>query len=341
MAESLLLLNNKLAEEHPKEDLLFDLSDAIPQASAPAGLSGISNQVSRRDHAHPTTTVAELFAAGQLATDPLDLLGDADILGELGISDLLPRVDHQHPKVPATIDIVGQVELATDAESVAGTSTSLAVTPHSTAAAAQADAHQHATVAGTANAIILTSTPIRLGLTHGAKVTFKAANTTSITTPTIDLDGLGPTVVVKNSNEALAVGEIVANTFHTVVYDSDLTKFVLVSGVLASTIPDISSASTTNLTISLGAGINFTAAPNDFLNPGMFITLTSAAVPTEYMWGVVTAYTPGSGATVFTSLAAEGLGVAHADWNINLAGLRGISPTTTSIFTLVGQLFIN
>jgi len=61
-----------------------------------------------------------------------DPLGDADSASQ-GAADTLSRSDHQHPKVPASTTVVGQIETSTPTETQTGTAADKAVTPVSLA----------------------------------------------------------------------------------------------------------------------------------------------------------------------------------------------------------------
>ena len=65
-----------------------------------------------------------------------------------------------------------------------------------------------ATGAGTADAITADFTP-NISLTNGVTVIVRAVGANTVTNPTFNPDGLGVKTIVKNSNEALSVGDII------------------------------------------------------------------------------------------------------------------------------------
>jgi hypothetical protein len=75
------------------------------------------------------------------------------------------------------------------------------------------------------------------------------------------------------------------------------------------------------MTIGLGAQV-LTTQPNEGWCPGIYITVSRTASPTQYMSGVVTAYDVNTGVLNFIADAISGGGTDNS-WNIALGGRGG------------------
>ena len=79
--------------------------------------------------------------------------------------------------------------------------------------------------------------------------------------------------------------------------------------------------SASSMTIGLGAK-TFTTQTAEGWCPGIYITVSRASAPTQYMSGVVTAYNPSTGVLSFIADAISG-GGTDTSWNIALGGRGG------------------
>lgn len=119
----------------------------------------------------------------------------------------------------ATTTVAGIVELATTAEALTGSSTTLGMTPATVAAAIQ-QGFSYGTTGGTANAITVTPTVTPTALASGMVLYFRAlSNNTAATT--INYAGLGAVSARVDGGSgatACAGGEIVANNVYSATY---------------------------------------------------------------------------------------------------------------------------
>lgn len=129
----------------------------------------------------------------------------------------------------ASTTVAGVIEIATEAEALVGTSTSLAIVPDTAVAMIQQGFTFGATVGGTANAITVTPTILPVALAAGMKFTFKATSTNTSTT-TINYASLGVVAAKVNGPSgatAMAGGEIVSgNTYEATYSASDSCWFI-------------------------------------------------------------------------------------------------------------------
>lgn len=95
-----------------------------------------------------------------------------------------------------------------------------------------------------------------------------------------------------------------------------------VAGTTGSTGPGYAATSTTSIAMAASGSKSITTQTGLAYTAGARIRLTSAGTPADYWEGVITSYTSGSGALVFTADKATNT-ATHADWNINLAGEIG------------------
>ena len=110
---------------------------------------------------------------------------------------------------------------------------------------------QATTVAGTVDAITLAFTPTITSLTSGMRFRFVSAGANTVTTPTINIDGLGAKTVKKNPGAAaLVAGDIGASgTVHECVYNG--TDVILMNPV--ATYLTTTAAASTYLTSATAA----------------------------------------------------------------------------------------
>lgn len=95
-----------------------------------------------------------------------------------------------------------------------------------------------------------------------------------------------------------------------------------VAGTTGATGPGYAATSTTSIAMAASGSKSITTQTGLAYTAGARIRLTSAGTPADYWEGVITSYTSGSGALVFTADKATNT-ATHADWNINLAGEIG------------------
>jgi hypothetical protein len=169
----------------------------------------------------------------------------------------------------ATTTVAGIVELATTAETLAGASSSLAVTPVAAAAAIQ-QGFSYGTTGGTANAITVTPTVTPVSLAAGMQVTFRATNNNSGAT-TLNFGSLGAVSLRLASATglvALVGGEIISGNTYTVTYSAtdsawilDLVGFTPSTLSLFTALPGVSNllivngGATTNVTITFDQAV--------------------------------------------------------------------------------------
>lgn len=80
-------------------------------------------------------------------------------------------------------------------------------------------AHNYVAAGGTADAQTLTYSPAVTAYKTGATYVFKAVGTNTVTTPTLNINGLGTKTMVKRASTALAAGDIVSGGFYHAVYN--------------------------------------------------------------------------------------------------------------------------
>lgn len=148
--------------------------------------------------------------------------------------------------------------------------------------------------------------------------------TVSAATETFDLQYYTQTAV---ANTGLGSAQSIASTVE--VYATlEITSLASqqgaqgVAGTTGSTGPGYAATSTTSIAMAASGSKSITTQTGLAYTAGARIRLTSAGTPADYWEGVITAYTSGSGALVFTADKATNT-ATHADWNINLAGEIG------------------
>lgn len=122
----------------------------------------------------------------------------------------------------ASTTVAGIIEIATEAEALLGTSTSLAIVPDTAVAMIQQGFTYGGTVGGTANAITVTPSILPAALAAGMKFTFKATATNTSTT-TINYAALGVVaakVTGGSGATACSGGEIISGNTYEATYSS-------------------------------------------------------------------------------------------------------------------------
>lgn len=98
--------------------------------------------------------------------------------------------------------------------------------------------------------------------------------------------------------------------------------------LLTAAAESINGTSTTSISIGTGSK-SFTASTGRGWSVGQFLIAASAATPTAYMVGQITAYNSSTGALTISVASASDTGGSgsYADWNLNVSGKTG--PTAT------------
>jgi hypothetical protein len=149
------------------------------------------------------------------------------------------------------------------------------------------------TVGGTANAITITvPLPLTAGYQNGMVFSFVAVYNNTSSAPTLNVNGTGPKVIVKDSNAALAVNNIVANGVYQVYYDG--TNFHLAN-------PTISGGKVQNVIINGAMNID---QRNE--KTAVAITATGSYISDRFAWwfsgvGRVTGQTIADAPSLLTS----------------------------------------
>lgn len=82
---------------------------------------------------------------------------------------------------------------------------------------------------GSADAYTLTPNATWAAYAAGMTFTFEANHTSTTTTPTLNVSGLGAKTITNQEGTALTIGDIVSGGIYTVTYDSGEGKFKLIS----------------------------------------------------------------------------------------------------------------
>jgi hypothetical protein len=98
------------------------------------------------------------------------------------------------------------------------------------------------------------------------------------------------------------------------------------------------STSTTSLTVGLGSKSLTLTDLNKPLAIGMWGKLVSAADTTKWMWGTITAFTGGTGATTFNITQVGSSGATASDWNVVITGPGGVELVNEADPTLSNDL---
>lgn len=153
---------------------------------------------------------------------------------------------------PASTTVAGIIEIATNAEHVAGASGGLAATPAGIAAVLQGAMMTYAVGSGSANAHTATYTPAVSTLVDGMVLRFRAANANT-GAATFSPNGLAAKPIVKRGLSALTGGEIAAGADVWLQYNASVGGWVMTSGgqdILDSVRIDVASAATVDLTVA-------------------------------------------------------------------------------------------
>lgn len=128
----------------------------------------------------------------------------------------------------ATTTVAGVVELATTAEALTGSSSSLGMTPATVAAAIQ-QGFSYGTTGGSANAITVTPTITPSALASGMEMYFRASstNTAATTINYADLGAVSARVMGSSGVTACNGGEIIANNVYRAVYSGSDSAWVI------------------------------------------------------------------------------------------------------------------
>ena len=111
-----------------------------------------------------------------------------------------------------------------------------------------------------------------------------------------------------------------------------LSYAVLLNGVPGANGAGYGGTSASSLTIAASGSINAIITANLAYTAGARVRFTSTGSG-AWMEGVVTSYTQGSGALVFTADKSSGSG-SHTDWDVNLAGQPGTNGTDAPQWTI-------
>ena len=155
-------------------------------------------------------------AAGGSGNAGAILKGDIWIISVPGTLGGTPVVVDQH--VLALVDAPGQT--ASNWQISKGTSTLM----------------DYAVATGT-NTYAVTLTPGPFGYTEGLRITVRFTNASTITNPTINVNGLGARTIVKRTNSALVTGDIAAGQIYTLVFDG--TNFRMMGIANSATLNDV------------------------------------------------------------------------------------------------------
>lgn len=118
--------------------------------------------------------------------------------------------------------------------SLAGAITNTAITNYLTGGSVSVNI-PYAVAGGTADAITGTFSPVLGSLTGGQVVLLKVgAASNATTTPTLNGNALGAKAIIRNDGSALAAGDLPANGYAMLAYDTATTSWRFVAGYAAS-----------------------------------------------------------------------------------------------------------
>jgi predicted type IV restriction endonuclease len=138
----------------------------------------------------------------------------------------------------------------------------------------QNQAFTYAVDSGTANAYVVTLSPVPAALTDGMYVSFKAGNANTGAS-TINVNSLGATNIVTNANVALVGGEILVSGDYLLQYNSTFSAFVLINSSDVVTSESIQSS-----VVPSGSAVSLTAS-----TPTNITTLSLTKNGTYLVWG--------------------------------------------------------
>jgi hypothetical protein len=182
----------------------------------------------------------------------------------------------------ATTGVKGIVQLATQAQTDAGTATgstgaAIVATPAVTRSRLLSD---YVADTGAADAYAIAPSPVISAYTTGQIFTFKAANTNT-TTSTLNVNTLGTKTIKKTSGNNLAAGDILAGQIVMVEYDG--TNFQLISSIApeGATKSGVQNQSYTYGVDSVGTdAYAVTLSPTPTLTAGLTVTFKAGTANT-------------------------------------------------------------
>ena len=150
--------------------------------------------------------------------------------------------------------LIGTYRIAASTGEIAsGINTVKYVTPSGLALSNQRNSHNYSATSGT-DTYTATFTPTITSLTNGMLLEVLFGNANTSTTPTIDVDTLGATTIVKSDLTALSAGDIKAGSTHLLSYNGTNWQIIGMRTVATSTI----TSSSPNLTmVQIYANQNF------------------------------------------------------------------------------------
>lgn len=95
----------------------------------------------------------------------------------------------------------------------------------------------YGTTTGTGDALLLATTPSFSTLTDGLQVKVRTHATNSTTTPTININNIGPIQILTYNQQACTGGDWAANSEITLRYNQTLGKWLLLEGMLTAVSP--------------------------------------------------------------------------------------------------------
>ncbi len=233
----------------------------------------------------------------------------------------------------ASTTVAGKVEVATQAENNAGTSTGgtgalLSTTPDVAAVTAQNNKWVNCVVGGTADVITLTPTPAITAYVDGQEFVFLATGTNT-TNVTANVSTLGAKAVTKNGTQALVAGDMVSGCAYRVRYDGTRLQIIGSGSPFGFTAKgDIVVATGANTSSKLAVGANDTVLTAD------------SAEATGQKWVTkkpTNGTTTHAGDTTGAQTIAHGLGIAPISVDIfAIKHISGGSITTMSWGTYNG-----
>lgn len=142
----------------------------------------------------------------------------------------------------ASTTVAGVVELATLAELLArtttgGTGAKLAITPD---IITTIQTYDYVADTGSSTAYAIAPTPAITAYVTGQRFSFKAGNTNTSTTPTINVSTIGAKTIINPDGTPLYIGQIVANGIYEVEYDGTNMHLVSASNEDYNSIPNTS-----------------------------------------------------------------------------------------------------
>ena len=209
---------------------------------------------------------------------------------------------------------------------------------------------QAATVAGTVDAITLAFTPAITSYVSGQRIRWRSGGANTVTTPTVNVDGLGAKTIKKNpASAALVVGNLgAAGAVHEAVYNG--TDFILLNPILGSA---ADSASTAFAASGAVTGSGLTQATNRLLGRTTASTGAIEEISTGGGLGLASTTLSLNGPAVYAhknTISQTGvtsnvmtkvtLGTEAFDTNSNFASDR-FTPTVAGYYQINGGVYMN